>query len=545
MENTRKFTRNLMAKFPSWMKMSKDPDSVGAKFLDVFGLTFQEFEEEMNYVVQNFYVETADIEMVDILYRIPLTEEVVTDFTKGNEPKITIHDQDGYVEDVGNVFSVRHLYDRNASLPIALVNREDGYLYLRVDFETIDDREQPFQYIEIEDARHYSVEFHHVWNAFDEFAFMLGLNRLQLETNEELKERILDVFRNPGSNTHEGIKNGLTRELSLDNDEVDVFTLNESIYDRELVRPDGSPTKKMREYAKNINSNLKFTVDTLNLGEAYWYSIEEDNIGIYFLPHIWDVDESLFETEEFQSGVGFDDDLLVKKPLAGESTQREFVLNVSLVGYYEDFEEFYPEVSFEYKIYAEGKLLENSYEEEPFRYTTVATEAFQQEYAAIASQEFMYLHRVLFENKNLFADTTEADFIHFGESNEFLNSQTDNLLRLSMYLTTTNEYQSNQMEGLRVWWEDTDGGEHSYTFDTRDKWIMPQSNSGGQPSSTVVTSGTYFNEEDNALELGRGNFNEEVKTTSDFMRGRYDTNFVLAKDGKLTLNFDSINQLMD
>ena len=30
-----RFTENMMARFPSWMKMAKDPDSVGAQFLDV------------------------------------------------------------------------------------------------------------------------------------------------------------------------------------------------------------------------------------------------------------------------------------------------------------------------------------------------------------------------------------------------------------------------------------------------------------------------------------------------------------------------------
>ena len=112
-----------------------------------------------------------------------------------------------------------------------------------------------------------------------------------------------------------------------------------------------------------------------------------------------------------------------------------------------------------------------------------------------------------------------------------------------MYLSTSNEYQSNLIKDLRVWWEDTAGAEHHYTFDTRDKWIMPAVNSGGNPTSTVVTSGTHYNEETKGLELGRGNFNEEIKTTADFMRGRYDTNFVIVQNGEVSLNFDSINQL--
>lgn len=544
MENTRKFTRNLMSKFPSWMKMSKDPYSVGASFLNVFGITLEEFEEEMNYIVQNFYIETADIDMVDILYKVPLTKDVVTDF-ENETMSISLKHHDGQSETVSIVDRVRNFYARDINLPVGLINREDGYLYLRVYLDEETNREEPFEYIEINNARHYSVEFHHVWNAFDEFGFLLGLNRLPLESNEKFKERILDVFRNPGSNTPDGIRNGLARELNLSKNEIEVFKLDESMYDRELVNADGSPSKKMREYAKNINSNLKFTVDTLNLGEAYWQSLEEENLGIHFLPHIWDIDYSLFETEEFQSGVGFEDDLKVTKPKIGETTYRDFQLNVSLIGYYEDFEEFFPEISFEYKVYAQGKILENNYEEEPFKYTVKATETFEQEYAVIASQEFQYTHEILFDNPNYFLNTDGFNFIHFGKSNDFLNSQTDNLQRLSLYLETSHELFSNQIKNLKIDWIDTTGKKHNYIFDTRDKWINPQVNSAGQPTTTPVTRGIYFNEEDNGLELGRGNFNEDIKTSSDFMRGRYDTNFTIIKDGSVTLNFESIDQLMN
>lgn len=557
MEKTRKFTRNLMAKFPSWMKMAKDPESIGAKFLDVFGMTFQEFESEMDYVVKNFYIGTADIDMVDILYKIPLTKDVIVDFNQEFPPQITINHNDGTSEDVKNAERIRHFYSRETILPVSLVNREDGYLYLRVNMDIIEDTAQPFNNIQIDEAKHYNVEYHHVWNAFDEFGFLLGLSRLHLENNEDFKERILDVFRNPGSNTKQGVLNGIARELGLSRDEVEVFSLDENPYREELVDADGAPSKKMREYAKSINENLKFTIDTLNIGEAYWHSIEQENIGIYFLPHLWDIDSSLFDTKEFQSGIGFDDDLKVIKPEIDETTIRDFTMNVTLVGYYENFEEFFPEVSFQYKIYAKGKLLETSYEEEEFKYTLIAAEDFDQDYSVRASQDFLHVHQKLFDNENDFKvktgrkdsegmdifEVAGKDFIHFGESNDFLNRQTDNLLRLSMYLSTGNPYESNQIPKMRVTWEDTTGTEHSYDFDTREKWNHPQTNSNGQPTSTVVTSGTYYNSEENAFELGRGNFNEEIRTSADFMRGRYDTNFIVVKDGELKLNFDSINQI--
>lgn len=543
MNTTRKFTRNLMAKLPSWMRMSKDPDSIGAQFLNVFGISYEEFEEEMNYVQNNFYIETADVEMVDILYKIPLKRETILDFENNNRiANATIVDSEGQERDLTISKTLRRFYSTNENLPLGFLSREDGYLYLRVDMSSIQDKENPFNRVEIFEASHYNVEYHHVWNAFDEFGYLLGLKRLPLEPNDSFKNRILDVFKNPGSSTREGIKNGLARELGLSRDELKIYKLDESAFQDELVKPDGSPTKRLRDYARRINQKLKFTVDTLNLGEAYWHSLEEENIGIYFLPHIWDIDSSLFETKEFQSGVGYGDDLKVNKPEVDEDTYRNFTMSVSLVGYYEDFEEFFPEIYFQYKIYAEGKILENSYKEEEFKYKIIATEEFDQQYSVRASQEFLYLEQFLFDTKSNFEDIPGTEYINFGKSNEFLNNQTDNLQRLNLYLNTSNPNNSNLVSNLNIEWEDTAGATHNYIFDTRDKWLNPQKNTSGQPMSTVITSSTYYNEEDGGLELGKGNFSEEIKTTSDFMRGRYDTNFILVKDGELKLNFENIKQ---
>lgn len=545
MVQARKFTRNLMAKFPSWMKMSKDPESYGATFLDVFGVTFEEFQEELDYVTSNFYIDTADIDMVDILYRVPLTLDIIDDFQRGGIGDVHVKYRGGAYERINIVHRVRHLYDREGELPLGLIDRETGYLYLRMDMNLIEDRFNPFDHVVIGEAEHFNVEFHHVWNAFDEFGFLLGLKRLPLEDNETFKNRILDVFRNPGGNTNKGITSGLSRELGLSEEEVNIYNMDQKTYSEELVNPDGSPTKKMREYAKKINNALKFTVDTLNLGEAYWQTLEENNLGIHFLPHIWDIDESIFESQEFQSGVGYDDDLKVTKPKEGESTFRDFNLKVSLVGYYEDYEEFYPEITFQYKIYAKGKLLENEYEEQQYKYTVVAGEEFEQKYSLTAFQDFMYKKIVSFDDENDFYDTPDKSFIHFGKSNDFLNSQTDTMQRISLYMSTRDELISSNIKELRVVWEDKSGIDHDYVFNTRDKWIMPTYSVAGNVMSTPVTSASYYDEDKEAFELGRGNFNEEIKTTSDFLRGKHDTNFTVIKDGKLSLNLSSMNQIIN
>ena len=191
-----RFTENMMARFPSWMKMAKDPDSVGAQFLDVFGVTLAEFKQELDTVVDNFYIETAHTEMIDILYRMPLASETILDMTVGDT--VELETFDGQRIRVFESNTLRDFYGLNKQLPRLYQDRSRGYLYLRVDFTLIEDIRNPYRAVIINGAPQYTLEIHHVWNAFDEFALLLGLTRLPGERNQNLKARILDVFENPG-----------------------------------------------------------------------------------------------------------------------------------------------------------------------------------------------------------------------------------------------------------------------------------------------------------------------------------------------------------
>lgn len=55
-----------------------------------------------------------------------------------------------------------------------------------------------------------------VFNQFDEHGLIVGLNRLQGETNWEFKRRILDVFVHRANSSYRGLINGITRELGLE-----------------------------------------------------------------------------------------------------------------------------------------------------------------------------------------------------------------------------------------------------------------------------------------------------------------------------------------
>ena len=535
-----RFTENMMAKFPSWMQMAKDADSIGAQFLDVFGITLNEFKQEMDEVVENFYIETAHTDMIDLLYKIPLSSPTILDMESIDYVNLEHHD--GYTQMVFSSRNLRDFYHRQAALPKFYVDRPSGYLYLRVDLEQIADVNNPFQAVIVNNAPQYETLLHHVWNAFDEFALLLGLHRLPGERNLQLKNRILDVFENPGGVTTAGIRNGLSRDLGLLREEVQVIPFQDKAFAGELILPDGTPSKKMMGYAKQINDTLKFTWDTMNFGEAYWFSLEQENLGIHYLPHIWDVDTSLFQTEEFRSGIGYGSDLLVSAPVEQAST-RAFKAYVGLMGYYEQSENIYPEIAFQYKIYAKGKILQEEYAEQPFSYTVEAAETFDQNYRVIASQDFDYTLRTNFGDSDTFISSTEESLsarnaVHFGKSNEFLHNQKDPVMRVGMRLTTTEDSKSNRVSELKVVWEDTLGTERSYVFNDSDDFLISKSSIiNGKPLTSIAKADVSFDAV-TGFGLGYGEFMQTVDTTTEWEEGAWLVNDIVVKDGAISLNLD-------
>lgn len=523
--------------------MAKDPNSIGAQFLNVFGLTLDEFKRELDEAVSNFYIETAHTDVIDVLYKLPLATVAVTDAEDIDE--VYIQMLTGEETTVMNAPTLRQFYRRQAQLPLFYIDRHSGYLYLRVNFEEIEDRTNPFHSVQINGAAHFDLELHHVWNIFDEFALLVGLTRLKGESNARLKERILDVFDNPGGVTHEGLRNGIARELGLEKNKVSIVDFHDQAFGSEFVHNDGRPTSKLVKYAKEVNEQLKFTWDNLNLGDAYWFSIEQENLGIHYLPHIWDVDTSLFSRNEFQSGVGDVDggDLKVTGPSTQESA-RGFKAYVSLIGYIEQVEEFFPELAFQYKIYAKGKILDEVYEEEPYRYTVEAAEVFNQDWQVIGHQDFPYTFRTEFEDKNKFFNTPDRERMKFGQSNDFLHTQTDQLMRLGIELSTRDVMESNWIKELNIIWEDTLGDEHTYVFKTSDDFFIPRQNQNGEPETAFAFSDVSFDEDD-GFGLGYGAFVKDINTTAEWQQGSWETNSILIKEGTVSLNLDYMAGLMN
>lgn len=526
------FTRQMMERLPQWMKLARDESSVGAQFLDVFGLALVEVENYLTETLENKMIGTAHLDMVDILYKVPLSTAQILDFDE--EPMAFIRNNDGALERAFVSATLREFYKKGKENRVIL-DREEGMLYLRVDLDRFTDLSNPFQAVVINGVDQYDLIVHHVWNAFDEFGFLLGLKRLHGERNASFKERILDVFENPGNSSKEGILNGLARELGIEKSSITLHNLKEAAFQKELFDASGAPTPKMIDYAKRINETLRFTWDTMNFGEAYWHSIEEDLLGLKFLPHIWDADMSLFKKEEFQSGVGDNNDLKVFKPETIER-ERKFQTYVSVMGYIESPEMIYPEIEFRYKVYATGKVPNQDYKEEPFRYTVRAAEKTKLDYKVGGTQTFEWRHALNLADSTQY--TVENNGIVFGKTNDILHPETDPIVRLDVAMTTVDSTKSPVLEELVIVYEDTAGAEQQYVWTTQADFTTDKNATGGGSLTNVEMRDTFVTTA-GSVELGYGSFYRVLDTNGDFNEGQYDASTVVVKDGAVGLNLSN------
>ena len=58
---------NLTRYLPTWMEMRKNPESIGAQFLNVFALELEDVEEYLEKTLYNKFISTADLEAIDII----------------------------------------------------------------------------------------------------------------------------------------------------------------------------------------------------------------------------------------------------------------------------------------------------------------------------------------------------------------------------------------------------------------------------------------------------------------------------------------------
>lgn len=511
---------------PQWMKMAKDPSSVGAQFLNAFGLEIHDIEMYLEQIWNNMHIGTANLQTADFCYRVPLALRDVVDIAN-----LDVHVSviiEGERVDCMPVDTLRLFFEAEDN--VYMVDTDEGYVYIKATENLMEKNVfKPFDAIDIGSAVHYEYMLHHIWNIFDEFGMLLGIQRLPGERNKALKDRILDVFVNPGGAHKQGLINGISRELGLTKEEVSVGALTDEAYvSSKLMNADGTPTETYIRYVNQINNTLGFAWDHMNWGEAYWRSVEENNMGFHYLPHVWDGFSAEWSAKEIQSGIGSGDDLLVKAPKE-ESSIRNFKAFVGLHGTEERIEKQHPELHFKYKIVAKGKIPNDEYEMEQYRYTVAASEIINLHYTVTAMREFLYRTHISWDERYayVFSDNKKPGMeIITGET--VLHDEEDPYVRLYVDMKTADRTVTPVLEELIVDWTDTNNETHSFILKTDEDFT--------RYDSIVTTQFLDTESVDNTVTLGKGSFSAVIDTEGAFLKGSAGVSVKVNKTGSISLH---------
>lgn len=524
--NGAQFTEQMRKMLPQWMKMAKDPQSVGAQFLGVFGMEFEDIQQYLDMVLSNQFIGTADVGQIDVTYKVPLALPIVTDIVNVDTVVAYKNDQKHVFL---NVNTIRKFYMAHADESVCIFDQSAGVLYLRPGSYLMSsaDIHSPIDYVEINGTAHYEYSLHHIWNAFDEFGLLLGIERLHGERNAQFKERILDVFRKPGNSTEDGLKNALSRDLGLTTDQVMVNEFSTPAFRESLLNPNGTPTKKLISYVDQVNKVLGFTWDNISWGEAYWRSIEENNLGLEYLPHVWDAGMADWNDSDFQSGIGDGNDLLVKAPRE-EENERNFKYYVGLRGRKNGSEMIDPEISFKYKIVAKGSIPNEEYRPETYQYTVVASEVIKLRFIIRAFKQHWKTTLRDFDPAaaGYVADPNQGVEIVRGTT--MMSDPDAQYLKVKAEMETRSKSDTPSLDKLHVKWEDSIGNVNSFTLDTQTDFT--------RNDTTVETNMVDISTPaEGVVELGYGDFYYKIDTEGSWKEGAA-TNIEFKREGSIQLN---------
>ncbi len=425
----------LRENFPQWMAIRNDSASLGAQFLSAFGIELGELTDYIDMFFSERFIDTINIGEIDIIYKTETQEALLNEPVYGDGVQLE------------RVTRLDQFYSRIDDIYIT----ENTTVYCRKHYDNFTIGGIP-----------HVLEIHHVWNAFDELGLLLGVTRKNGESNVEFKERILDVFRNPPSSTIPGLKTHLERALGKS---VDI----QPLYD---IKPDayGHITPDFASYIAELSRAVPFTWDTALWDDTYWNTVKD--IAFDYLPHIYNPDLSMWKKEEFQSGIGDNDDLEVIMP-SEEPDEQSFTYEVGLAGIVDRTETIHTEHKLKYKVYAKGQKASAKHDPINAKYSIMASEDVPFEYDVTG-------HKVYTRKFNdEFDGTYESNNIQIIPGNTISNPD-QRKLRVYVDFKSINPAQTPTLHSIGVKWRDVNNTLQTITLSTAEELTY-----NDPPESTV------------------------------------------------------------
>jgi hypothetical protein len=558
-------TQKMLDYLPSWMKIRMEKDERGnnptvfAQFLNNFGLEFDSLDTLIKDSIDDFFVDTANLNLPSLLYLVNL-DPILRDTQLARVIYYLKLPNQAEIE-IGESASLKDFY---TSTPSLIIDRDLNLGYINsqaVEIEYF--KIKAFTLKEIaKDIFIKDLEIHHVWNAFDEIGLLLGLPRLKGETNISYKGRLTKVFSLKRGATKNEVKQNLSNLLGVSSDNINLHEFADLAFKGTLLDENGNPTEKMKAYVNLINKRLGNTWDNMRWGESYWKSIDEANMGLDYLPHVWDVrprycttckkyydlnqstcpvcgNETIgWDNSDFQSGIGDNLDLLVKAPVKENSTQ-DFNYYIKAHGSIPKDDYIYPEHTFTYKICAKGISTETGEGAvEDVKYTVLAGERYSfasGEIKVKASQTYEIEKTDIAFDQTSISQENSQNTIEIVPSNK-IASPSDTGVNKNNYLKIVADLEDSgfttpTLNSVTINWKDTSDVEHVLTLDTDLKLQGGTLESGDYPRTEATTANTDIN---NGVVLAKATFKATVNNQNEWLQGT--TTDCKIENGRLTLS---------
>lgn len=498
-------TNILREYFPRWMEIRTKDTSIGAQFLEAFGLQLTDIQQFLDEMMNNRFIGTANIGEVDVIYKTFVQTAVL------NDTPLVVSDSKGNIIPECKLLKDFYSTDKNGYV----YDTETNILYIRRNYRTIGNTKEYFKDVYIQGIQH-ALESHHVWNVFDEFGMLLGVYRLNGETNADFKNRILDVFKNPPSHTVQGLKNHLGRMLNIGRESISINPLSRLAETEIDIH--GNATPKFVSYIEKLNKLLPFTWDTMRWDEGYWDMF--DKIGLDYLPHIYSPDTSMWKDEEFQGGIGDNDDLLIGAPTK-EPPEKTFDYKVGLAGTVDRSEEVYVEHDLKFTVHAEGQKAVGNQEPKRAYHTVAASEDVKFSYDVTGYKLYNRTNDEGFDQTADKYDISNIDIVHGNK----IMSASNKLFKAKIRLMTKDPAKTPKLRSINVRWVNTSGQVQDTILNTSDD----QSSNSFTRNDDMVNGTVYplINTDtqscqptiENTVEIGKGSYSKYFDTMNSWNDG--------------------------
>ena len=269
---------NAVKHFPRWMDIRKRyKKSMGGQLLGAVARETAEIQEEVDKYVKQFFIpfykDKCDI-IPSFIYKANIGETNIEELTLV-DPEVEI------------ITDIKEFYSSTDKIAYY----QDGFIFLR-DYQDI------IVYTINEFKMEATLEKMHVWNAYDEFAAFIGIERYYNESNEELFNRIISTSSKVLNSSEQGLKNAIAASLTNIVPGFDMANI-------QIERPTAENlVKYYDEFETALDKLMKLNKDVLRTKSWDIDRWRHDFKQIDYIPHLWDV-----TLDEYVNGIGDNDDL--------------------------------------------------------------------------------------------------------------------------------------------------------------------------------------------------------------------------------------------